>query len=179
MNKTRWQLLSQLAESAGDQPLRVMIGSLAYPDHVRGYPYAQMAYGLVQCTRDLRPSECTRCLKDQLVAVSGNITDMTTSTNGFVKGFSCYLRYQLNHPIDIVAGQEPAPSPHSPQPLGPAPVPSPHSPQPSGSTPVPSPDSPKPSGAAPPLGSKGSETPLVAALVAAAWTVVALFVAGV
>ncbi|OEL36903.1 hypothetical protein BAE44_0002077 [Dichanthelium oligosanthes] len=98
MNETRWRLLSGLTESVGDQPLRFLNGSQAYTD-VLGK--GQVVYGLVQCTRDLPPSECTSCLKFQLRAASD--PDMVNSTDGSVKGFSCYLRYQLNDPIDINA----------------------------------------------------------------------------
>ena len=108
MNTTRWRLLSQLAERAAghDQPQRLAYGSLEYTDARNG---SQMVvYGLAQCTGDLEPSECTRCLMYFLAVVSSG--DMANATRRSVWGFSCHLRYQVNDPIDVIAGP-PAPSP--------------------------------------------------------------------
>jgi hypothetical protein len=114
MNTTRWRLLSQLAERAAgqDQPQRLAYGSLEYTDARNGSH--MVVYGLAQCTGDLEPSECTRCLTYFLAEVSSG--DMTNATRRSVWGFSCYLRYQVNDPIDVIAG----PLAPSPQPVAPS-----------------------------------------------------------
>uniref|UniRef100_I1R7R0 Gnk2-homologous domain-containing protein n=1 Tax=Oryza glaberrima TaxID=4538 RepID=I1R7R0_ORYGL len=49
MNNTRWQLLSMLAERAGDNTLRIDNRSEPYVDSLLG---TSAMYGLAQCTRD-------------------------------------------------------------------------------------------------------------------------------
>ncbi|KAJ1297108.1 hypothetical protein BS78_01G352700 [Paspalum vaginatum] len=145
MGAARRQLLSQLAERAGredqEQRLRLATGIQAYTDASNGS--SQTVCGLAQCTGDLEPRECTRCLMEHLAAVT-RVRDMDNATGGYVKGISCYLRYQVNEPI-----LEPAP---------PAPQPSA---APSGAAP--------PAGS---MG--GSKAPLTAALAAAAGAVTLL-----
>jgi len=98
MNETRWRLLSDLAERAGDDgSLRLMSGGARYTD-ARGEE--QVLYGFVQCTRDLEASECTRCLVLALTLLSER-KDLNSSLAGSVKGNSCYVRYQLNNPIQV------------------------------------------------------------------------------
>ncbi|OEL38250.1 hypothetical protein BAE44_0000731 [Dichanthelium oligosanthes] len=101
MNETRWRLMSTLAEKAGDEPLRWMSGGERYTD-VRGEE--QVLYGLAQCTRDLAPGECAGCLKHALAEVSEK-EGMRSSTKASVKGYSCYLRYQLNDPFDVAVAR--------------------------------------------------------------------------
>lgn len=67
MNETRWRLLDDLAEKAGDEALlRYTSGGERYTD-ARGD--SQVLYGLAQCTRDLEPGVCAACLKDALSMV--------------------------------------------------------------------------------------------------------------
>ncbi|XP_052139093.1 L-type lectin-domain containing receptor kinase IX.1-like [Oryza glaberrima] len=94
MNDTRWQLMSQLAERAGDTKLRLDNGSLPYVDSKLG---TSALYGLAQCTRDLAASECRRCLSCYVDDLSKTFPN---NSGGAIKGYSCYLRYQL-WPIDI------------------------------------------------------------------------------
>ena len=64
-----------------------------------------------QCTRDLPLSECTSCLLDNLAVMYRDVS-VTNDTSAIVMGFSCYLRYQLNKPIDIAGlAQPPSPPP--------------------------------------------------------------------
>ncbi|CAN6356937.1 unnamed protein product [Urochloa humidicola] len=83
----------------------------------RTTPYlgSQTMYGLAQCTRDLNASECTRCIS--------NYTDKAgklfpNNTGGVIRGYSCYLRYQvvfldITLPPPAVAASPPAPGPSS------------------------------------------------------------------
>ncbi|CAL4891100.1 unnamed protein product [Urochloa decumbens] len=56
------------------------------------YSSSQTMYGLAQCTRDLNATECTRCINDYV----DRLVDMyPNKTGGAMKGYSCYLRYQV------------------------------------------------------------------------------------
>ncbi|CAN6343749.1 unnamed protein product [Urochloa humidicola] len=56
------------------------------------YSSSQVMYGLAQCTRDLNASECTSCINNYV----GQLGDMfPNNTGGAIKGYSCYLRYQV------------------------------------------------------------------------------------
>jgi len=59
MNATRWTLMSRLMGEASSSPLRLANQSEVFQDSDGS---SQLMYGLVQCTRDLNASECTRCL---------------------------------------------------------------------------------------------------------------------
>ena len=48
-------------------------------------------YGIVQCTRDLRISNCDRCLKEAVV----QITNLAGAAGGLVFMPSCYIRYEV------------------------------------------------------------------------------------
>ncbi|CAD6203682.1 unnamed protein product [Miscanthus lutarioriparius] len=81
MNETRWRLLSDLAERAGDDgALRLMSGGTRYTD-ARGEE--QVLYGFVHYTRDLEASECTRCLVLALTLLSER-KDLNSSLAGSV-----------------------------------------------------------------------------------------------
>ncbi|CAN6312738.1 unnamed protein product [Urochloa humidicola] len=117
MNAARRRLLSLLAErAAGDgRPLRLATGSQAYAGAGGGgSPAQQVVYGMAQCTGDLAPSECARCLAYLLAKASGG-DEMGNATRGSVRGFSCYLRYQVNDPI-LIGGAAAAPAPQPPAP---------------------------------------------------------------
>ena len=56
-------------------------------------------------------SESTSCLLDNLAVMYRDVS-VTNDTSAIVMGFSCYLRYQLNKPIDIAGlAQPPSPPP--------------------------------------------------------------------
>uniref|UniRef100_A0A0E0JC82 Protein kinase domain-containing protein n=1 Tax=Oryza nivara TaxID=4536 RepID=A0A0E0JC82_ORYNI len=120
MNDMRRQLMSQLAERAGDTKLRLDNGSLPYVDSKLG---TSAMYWLAQCTRDLAASECRRCLSGYVDGLSDTFPNTSGGAN---KGYSCYLRYQL-WPIHITLPPPPSPRPSQP-PSSPA---SPSSPPPS------------------------------------------------
>ncbi|CAN6300892.1 unnamed protein product [Urochloa humidicola] len=118
MRAARLRLLNLLAKkAAGDgRPLQLATGSQAYAAEARGGgspPSQQVMYGMAQCTGDLAPSECGRCLAYLLAVASEDDDGMGNATRGSVRGFSCYLRYQVNDPIHI-GGTAAAPAPQPP-----------------------------------------------------------------
>ncbi|XP_006664179.1 L-type lectin-domain containing receptor kinase IX.1-like [Oryza brachyantha] len=124
MDGTRRALTSKLAERAGDTKLRLHNDSVPYVDSCLG---TSRLYGMAQCTRDLAASECRRCLS----AYVGELTGIfPNNSGGAIKGYSCYLRYQL-WPIDITL---PPPSPLPPSSPAPAPPSPPPPPPPTVST---------------------------------------------
>ncbi|XP_047055941.1 L-type lectin-domain containing receptor kinase IX.1-like [Lolium rigidum] len=95
MSPVRSQLMEELMEKAGDRPERFYNYSLPYRDAVLG---TDVISGLAQCTRDLAPSECNRCISGYYYPFVP--TFFSNRTAGSIKGYSCYLRYQLGA-IDI------------------------------------------------------------------------------
>uniref|UniRef100_A0ACD6A230 Uncharacterized protein n=1 Tax=Avena sativa TaxID=4498 RepID=A0ACD6A230_AVESA len=86
-NRTRFELMRRLTARASQEPMRIARGTQMYDEKD---PLVAM-YGVAQCTRDLPPSECMRCLSyytDQLPRLFPN-----NSVEGSVTGYSCYLRY--------------------------------------------------------------------------------------
>jgi hypothetical protein len=119
MAAARSRLMELLAGKAGDLSQRFYNCSLPYTEPVLN---SNLISGLAQCTRDLAPSECNRCISGytQLVA------DMfPNNTDGAIAGHSCYLRYTLGVLV-ITMPPEPAlppPMPPSPVPVVPLPKP--------------------------------------------------------
>ncbi|KAM3310879.1 hypothetical protein ACQJBY_031511 [Aegilops geniculata] len=89
MNNTRWGLLSRLAAEAARSPLRLSNGSVPYTASSQS---PTSIHGLVQCTRDLNASECSRCLTE---FVSNLSSVFPNNTGGLVKGYSCYAIYNI------------------------------------------------------------------------------------
>ena len=112
MREARQGLLSQLAERAGGDSLRFATGSQRYKDADDMDGAWQVMYGMAQCTRDLPLSECSSCLIDLLAVMYGDV-DVTNSTSAQVMGLSCYLMYQMDKPINFIAGMV-APPPAAP-----------------------------------------------------------------
>ncbi|KAL6888798.1 hypothetical protein ACP4OV_009824 [Aristida adscensionis] len=112
MNATRWALMTQLTAQAAGSSLRFGNGSMGYRD---SGGESQVMYGLAQCTRDLGAADCRRCL-------IGFVADLSiwcpNNTMGAVKGYSCYVRYQIGDPLDITI-PPPLPGPSPPPPAGP------------------------------------------------------------
>ena len=99
-------LMSKLTGAVAASPLRIANRSTPYSG-----PQAREMYGLAQCTRDLNASECSNCISsytDRLGELFPN------NTGGAIKGYSCYLVYQLL-PLDITLPPAP-PLPPSPSP---------------------------------------------------------------
>jgi hypothetical protein len=81
----RFELLRRLTVKAGQVARRIAEGTQGFTD-------TQWVRAVVQCTRDLPASECTRCLShytDQLPRLFPN------NSGGAIKGSSCYLRYAI------------------------------------------------------------------------------------
>ncbi|CAN6348410.1 unnamed protein product [Urochloa humidicola] len=99
-------LMSKLTGGVAASPLRLANSTVPYSGSL-------MMYGLAQCTRVLNASECSGCIS--------NYTDMLgkifpNNSDGVIKGYSCYLRYQVGFlditlPPPAVAAALPAPGP--------------------------------------------------------------------
>ncbi|CAN6338899.1 unnamed protein product [Urochloa humidicola] len=106
-------LMSELTGGAAASPLRIGNGSTPYSG-----PPSQEMYGLAQCTRDLNASECSRCVSSYTDRM-GKL--YTNNTGGAIKGYSCYLIYQLV-PLHITLPPAPvSPPPAPPPPQQPSP----------------------------------------------------------
>lgn len=85
MSSTRFELVHQLTARASQSAMRIAEDNQQFTD-------TQWVGAVAQCTRDLPPSECTRCLSyytDQLPRLFPN------NSGGAIKGYSCYLGYTL------------------------------------------------------------------------------------
>ncbi|CAL4993829.1 unnamed protein product [Urochloa decumbens] len=85
MAGARARLMVGLTAAAAASPSRVANGSSPYNA-------TEEVFGLVQCTRDLNASECSRCITsyiDQLPQLFPG-----DQTGGAVKGYSCLLRFE-------------------------------------------------------------------------------------
>ncbi|CAL4897931.1 unnamed protein product [Urochloa decumbens] len=94
-------LMSELTGGVAASPLRLANGSTPYSS-------SQEMYGLAQCTRDLNASECARCVSSYVSRLGNTFPN---NTGGVIKGYSCYLRYQVAE-FDITL--PPAPVPPAP-----------------------------------------------------------------
>ncbi|XP_034584616.2 L-type lectin-domain containing receptor kinase IX.1 [Setaria viridis] len=101
-------LMSELTGGAAASPLRLASGSTPYSSSQS----SQEMYGLAQCSRDLNASECSRCVSSY-VGQLGKL--FPNNSGGVIKGYSCYLRYQVAA-LDITL--PPAPAPATPPPAG-------------------------------------------------------------
>ncbi|KAL6643805.1 hypothetical protein ACP70R_018571 [Stipagrostis hirtigluma subsp. patula] len=101
-------LISKITGGAAASPLRLANDTSTYSS-------SQDMYGLAQCTRDLDAGECWRCISEYTSQL-GKL--FPNNTGGAIKGYSCYLRYQVGA-FDITlppAPLAPPPAPPSPQP---------------------------------------------------------------
>ncbi|KAF8690080.1 hypothetical protein HU200_041415 [Digitaria exilis] len=98
-------LMSKLTDGVASSLLRLANSSTPYPSW-------QEMDGLAQCSRDLSASECSSCIKSYTNRLGelfpGN------NTGGAIKGYSCYLRYQVGA-LEITLPPT-TPAPPSPQP---------------------------------------------------------------
>ncbi|KAL6851877.1 hypothetical protein ACP4OV_020062 [Aristida adscensionis] len=95
MNGTRRRLITRLAAEATASPLRLANGSERYTD-AEGAP--QVIYALVQCTRDLNATACTRCLTALLPDLP---VQFPNYTKGGIREFSCYLVYSVGKELSL------------------------------------------------------------------------------
>ncbi|CAN6334919.1 unnamed protein product [Urochloa humidicola] len=93
-------LMSELTGGAAASPLRLANGTAPYASSP-----SQEMYGLAQCSRDLNASECARCISSY-VSQLGKL--FPNNTGGVIKGYSCFLRYQVAA-FDITLPPAPAP----------------------------------------------------------------------
>jgi hypothetical protein len=101
MNDARWALVGNLTEQAAVSPLRFAYNSSSYMDSKSN---SLEMYALAQCRWDLVHDECTTCLgylRDQLV------TNIPNDTAGYLLGYSCYIRYNITGPMEIIAPPPP------------------------------------------------------------------------
>jgi len=117
MNATRWTLMSRLMGEASSSPLRLANQSEVFQDSDGS---SQLMYGLAQCTRDLNASECTRCLTYLVAELSSS---RPNNTYGAVKGYSCYVEYQIGRDLGIMVPPPPPPEPSPPPPVTTTPQP--------------------------------------------------------
>ncbi|CAM0901446.1 unnamed protein product [Alopecurus aequalis] len=111
MNGTRWELITQLAGEATRSQLRLSNGSLEYMD---SQGQSHVMYGLAQCTRDLNASECSRCLTYYVKKLPDLLPD---NAYGTIKGYSCYVAYQVDRELGITILPAPAELPSTIPPL--------------------------------------------------------------
>ncbi|CAN6338892.1 unnamed protein product [Urochloa humidicola] len=99
------RLMTKLAAGVTASPRRLANDTAPYSS-------SQDMYGLAQCTRDLNASECTSCINEYV----GRLGELfPNNTGGAIKGYSCYLRYQVGA-FDITLPPTPASPPPAPQP---------------------------------------------------------------
>ncbi|CAN6355957.1 unnamed protein product [Urochloa humidicola] len=107
MNTTRLRLMRWLAIEAAGSPLRQANGSDEFKDNDGS---SRVMFGLAQCTRDLSSSECSRCLTYFVAKLSSSHLN---HSYGAMKGYSCYIVYQIGEDLGITI--PPAPPSTSPQ----------------------------------------------------------------
>nr|CAB3461953.1 unnamed protein product [Digitaria exilis] len=103
MNTTGWKLMVGLIREASNSSLRWANGSVVFSDSDGS---SQVLYGLVQCTKDLSASECTRCLTDFTAKLSSSHSN--GSNYGAIKGYSCYVVYQIGRKLGITIPPPPS-----------------------------------------------------------------------
>ncbi|KAM0829729.1 hypothetical protein ACQ4PT_066693 [Festuca glaucescens] len=89
MVAARSRVMEELVKKAGDLPLRLYNYSIPYTDPLLG---TDVVSGLAQCTRDLAPSKCGRCIS-MYTAWAWRL--LPNNSGGVIKGYNCYLRYKL------------------------------------------------------------------------------------
>ncbi|WVZ91192.1 hypothetical protein U9M48_037396 [Paspalum notatum var. saurae] len=106
-----WMLLMRkLVFGVASSPLRLA-------EDTSPYSSLQEIYGLAQCTRDLNGTECSRCIKNYTNQLGSLLPNYTS---GVIKGYSCYLLYDVN--ITLPPGTAPAPAlPRPSMPAAPGP----------------------------------------------------------
>ncbi|TKW29510.1 hypothetical protein SEVIR_3G399900v4 [Setaria viridis] len=100
------RLMTKLTAGVTASPLRLSNESAPYSS-------SQEMYGLAQCTRDLNASECTRCINNYIDQLQGLFPN---NTGGAIKGYSCYLRYQVGAFEITLPPVPPPPPPQQPSP---------------------------------------------------------------
>jgi len=78
----------------------VALSPLLIANDTTPYSSTQEMYGLAQCTRDLNPTECTRCVNIYIAQLVSTFP-FPNYTGGCIKGSSCNLVYQVGFPINI------------------------------------------------------------------------------
>nr|CAB3462577.1 unnamed protein product [Digitaria exilis] len=107
---TAWlPLMSKLTAGVTASPLRLANDTAPYSS-------SQEMSGLAQCTRDLNGTECSKCINNYI----GRLGDMfPNNTGGAIKGYSCYLIYQVGA-LDITLPPPPVSPPPAPAALPPS-----------------------------------------------------------
>ncbi|WCJ37697.1 hypothetical protein M5689_018807 [Euphorbia peplus] len=85
LNKKSKELLSGLVPTCCKAPNRFARGTAAFGE--------KTLYGMVQCSRDLIPEDCSECLRFQIDDIGKQCCDGTEG--GRVVGTSCNIRYKM------------------------------------------------------------------------------------
>jgi hypothetical protein len=104
MIEARSQVMEELKERVPDSSLLLYNYTIPCNDSLLG---TYVISGLAQCTRDMAPSECNRCIS---VYTGWALEIFPNNSGGAIKGYNCYLRYQLA-PIELTMTPERAPPP--------------------------------------------------------------------
>ncbi|KAG2630660.1 L-type lectin-domain containing receptor kinase IX.1-like [Panicum virgatum] len=96
-------LMSKLTAGVTASPLRLA-------NETAPYSSSQEMYGLAQCTRDLNGTECSKCINNYISQLEGQFHN---NTSGAIKGYSCYLIYQVGA-LDITLPPATVPPPTEP-----------------------------------------------------------------
>jgi len=104
-------LMSSLASNVALSPLLIANDTTPYSS-------TQEMYGLAQCTRDLNPTECTRCVNIYIAQLVSTFLPFPNYTGGCIKGSSCNLVYQVGFPPGIDVTLPPMPALPAPPPPG-------------------------------------------------------------
>ncbi|TVU49158.1 hypothetical protein EJB05_00452, partial [Eragrostis curvula] len=96
MNATRLNLIGRLSGEAASSSRRFAYDRQSYVD---SHGVSQVMYALTQCRPDLEYDACKRCLNN----VSEELQKASPSnTYGSLLGYSCYVRYDLRGPLEII-----------------------------------------------------------------------------
>ncbi|TVU49143.1 hypothetical protein EJB05_00437, partial [Eragrostis curvula] len=96
MNVVRLNLVGRLSCEAAGSPRRFAYGNHSYVDSTGK---SQVMYALAQCRRDLEYGECNGCLNHVREVLE---QELPSDTAGYLLGYSCYVRYNLTGPMEII-----------------------------------------------------------------------------
>ncbi|TVU42772.1 hypothetical protein EJB05_09193, partial [Eragrostis curvula] len=96
LNEARLKLIIGLSGDAARSPRRFAYGKRSYVD---SHGESLVMYALAQCRGDLEDGECNGCLNMVREELEKQIP---FDTAGYLLGYSCYVRYNLTGPMEII-----------------------------------------------------------------------------